>query len=245
MLRRAMRPGTVRLDPDDLRGAHPDSFDLVNTTPRLADDAVRPDAEAWQIEAEAYVRERRGSLVIEADFTSAADFRLSAHRFARAGYRIEVVVLAGREADTRQATLVRHVRALELDVITALPTPAAHARACRTVGDITVAAANDPSIATVLVLDAGHQALGRDRWAPRALAGARNRPYTEQEAARFRTVQRTLHQVLLHLRREAAGLTAQAQHLMPHPWRARPVEYSSEVRRLPAAGRLVSSPAVP
>ncbi|MFJ4320576.1 zeta toxin family protein [Streptomyces lavendulae] len=192
MLRRAMRPGTVRLDPDDLRGAHPDSFDLVNTTPRLADDAVRPDAEAWQAEAEAYVRERRGSLVIEADFTSAADFRLSAHRFARASYRIEVVVLAGREADTRQATLVRHARALELDVITALPTPAAHARACRTVGDITVAAANDPSIATVLVLDAGHQALGRDRSAPWALAGARNRPYTEPEATRFRTVQRTL-----------------------------------------------------
>ncbi|MFE6849054.1 hypothetical protein [Streptomyces sp. NPDC057686] len=80
--------------------------------------------------------------------------RLSASRlFARAGYRIEVVVLAGREADTQQTTLVRHARALEHDVITALPTPAAHAWACRTAGDITVAVANDPSVATVLVLD--------------------------------------------------------------------------------------------
>lgn len=75
-------------------GAAENSFDLVNTTPRIADEAVRPDAEAWQAEAEAYVRERRGRLVIEADFTSVADFRLSASRFARAGYRIEVVVLA-------------------------------------------------------------------------------------------------------------------------------------------------------
>ncbi|MEV7526183.1 zeta toxin family protein [Streptomyces sp. NPDC091371] len=147
MLRQVMRPGTVQLDPDDLRGSHPDSFDLVNTESRLAD-------EAWQAEAEAYVRERCGSLAIEADFTSACDFRLSTRRFARAGYRIEVVVLACRETDTRQATLVRHARALELDVITALPTPAAHARFCRTVGDITVAANSDPDIAAVLVLDA-------------------------------------------------------------------------------------------
>ncbi|MFE6912280.1 zeta toxin family protein, partial [Streptomyces erythrochromogenes] len=102
---------------------------------------VLPDAEAWQAEANAYVRERSGSLVIETDFSTAADFRLSANRFARAGYRIEVVVLAGREADSRQATLVRHARALELNVVTALPTPTSHARASRTAGDITVAAA--------------------------------------------------------------------------------------------------------
>ncbi|MEU6019716.1 zeta toxin family protein [Streptomyces sp. NPDC047515] len=104
MLRRAMHPGTVHLDPRDLRGSHPDYFQLVTDSPRIADEAVRADAEIWQAEAEAYVRERRGDLVIEADFA------LSAGRFARAGYRIEVVALAGRAADSRQRTLVNHAR---------------------------------------------------------------------------------------------------------------------------------------
>ncbi|WP_405759552.1 hypothetical protein [Streptomyces sp. NBC_00073] len=33
MLRRAMRPRTVVLDPDLLRGHHPDHFQLVNAPP--------------------------------------------------------------------------------------------------------------------------------------------------------------------------------------------------------------------
>ncbi|MFD6465625.1 DEAD/DEAH box helicase family protein [Streptomyces goshikiensis] len=53
MLRRAMRPRTVVVDPDLLRGHHPNHFQLFNDTPRTADDLVRPDAEDWQAEAEA------------------------------------------------------------------------------------------------------------------------------------------------------------------------------------------------
>ncbi|MFG2979564.1 zeta toxin family protein [Streptomyces sp. NPDC048331] len=154
MLRRAMRPGAVRLDPENPRASHPDYLELMATTPRTAGEAVCTDAQEWQAEAEAYVRERRGDLVIESDYASAADFLASAGRFARAGYRVEVVVLADREADSRQNTFVRHARALELDVVTELPLAAAHARACRAAGDITVAAASAPDIAAVTVLDA-------------------------------------------------------------------------------------------
>ncbi|MFG2979245.1 zeta toxin family protein [Streptomyces sp. NPDC048331] len=240
MLRRAMRPRTVVVDPDLLRGHHPDHFQLIDDTPRLADELVRPDAEDWQAEAEAYVRERRGDLLVEADFTSAADFALSAGRFARAGYRIEVVVLAARATDSRQRTLVRHARALELDVVTALPTPAAHARACRVAADIVAAAATDPSISAVRVIDGDHRALGRDRWAAWALAAARRRPYTDGEAAGFHAVQRALHRVLPRMREEIAGITVQAQPLMPAAWRARVVEHRSGPARLPlpAAGWL-------
>ncbi|MEU5810935.1 zeta toxin family protein [Streptomyces sp. NPDC047718] len=230
MLRRAMRPRTIVLDPDLLRGHHPDHFQLVNDTPRIADELVRPDAEDWQAEAEAYVRERRGDLLIEADFTSAADFTLSAGRFARADYRIEAVALAGRAADSRQRTLVNHARALELDVVTALPTPAAHARACRVAADIVAAAVADPSISAVRVMDGDHRALGRDRWAAWALAAARRRPYTDGEAACFHTAQRALHRVLPRLREEIADITAQAQPLMPAAWQARPVAHQSPVR---------------
>ncbi|MFI8504550.1 zeta toxin family protein [Streptomyces sp. NPDC085524] len=234
MLRRAMRPGTVVVvDPDLLRGHHPDHSQLIADTPRLADDLVRPDAEDWQAEAEAYVRERRGDLLIEADFTSAADFALSAGRFARAGYRIEVVVLAARAADSRQRTLINHARALELDVVTALPSPAAHARACRVAADIVAAAAADPSISAVRVIDGDHRALGRDRWAAWALAAARRRPYTDGEAVGFHSVQRALHRVLPRMREEIAGITAQAQPLMPAAWQARPVEHHSGPARLP------------
>ncbi|MFE3146021.1 zeta toxin family protein [Streptomyces sp. NPDC059218] len=51
MLRRAMLPGTVRLDPRSLRGSHPEYSQLVTDSPRLADEAVRADAEIWQAEA--------------------------------------------------------------------------------------------------------------------------------------------------------------------------------------------------
>ncbi|MFF5491545.1 zeta toxin family protein [Streptomyces virginiae] len=226
MVRRAMRPRPVRLEPRGLRGAHPDYFQLVTDSPRIADKLVRPDAEEWQAEAEAYLREQRSDLTIEADFATLADFRLSAARFARARYRIEVVALAGRAADSRQRTLVDHARALELDVMTALPTPTAHARARQVAAEIVAAAASDPAIAAVTVLDADLQALGHDRaGAPRALTVEGLRPYTEQEAARFHAVQRALHRVLPQMREEINGLAVQARPLMPAPWQARPVEH--------------------
>ncbi|MEU8434546.1 zeta toxin family protein [Streptomyces sp. NPDC029216] len=244
MLRRAMRPGAIRLDPENMRGSHPDYLALMATTPRIVGEAVRPDAEEWQAQAEAYVRECRGDLVIEADYAGPAEFLASVDRFARAGYRVEVVVLAGREADSRQGALIAHARALELDVVTELPLPAAHARACRTAGDITVAAAAAPDVAAVTVLGTDRQSLGRGQWAAWALAAARHRPYTDSEAARFHAVQKALYQVLPHLRTELAGLTAQAQPLMPLPWRSLPLEYRPTRARLPLAvsGLTVSCP---
>jgi predicted ABC-type ATPase len=233
MLRRAMRPGTVLLETEVLRGTHPDYAQLVTDTPRTADELVQADTEDWQAEAEAYVRERRGDLLIDADFTSTDDFTLSAARFARAAYRIEVVVLAGRAADSRQRTFVRHARALQIDVPTALPTPAAHARARRIAAGITEIAATETHISAVRVIDGDHRALGQDRWAAWAWAAAQSRPYTAEEAARFHTVQRALHQALPHLCDEIDGITVQARPLMPAAWQARPVEHRPVPARLP------------
>ncbi|MFF1511838.1 zeta toxin family protein [Streptomyces sp. NPDC058326] len=225
MVRRAMRPRPVRIEPDRLRGAHPDHFQLVSDSPRIADELVRPDADEWQAEAEAYVREQRSDATIEADYLTVDDFRLSAARFARARYRIEVVALASQAADSRQSTFIRHARALELDVMTTLPTPAAHARSRRVAAEITAAAAADPDIAAVTVLDADLQALGRDHAAPWALTAETLRPYTEREAARFHAAQHALHGVLPRMREELNDITAQARPLMPARWQARPVEH--------------------
>ncbi|MFD3700725.1 zeta toxin family protein [Streptomyces sp. NPDC058646] len=233
MLRRAMRPGTVLLDPGVLRGSHPDYFQLVIDQPRTAPEAVRPDTEAWQTEAEAYVREWRGELVIKSAFADVDQFIVSAARFARAGYRIEVAAIAARPTDSRQRTLVNYARALELDVHSELPTPAAHARACTVGADIVAAAAADPAITAVRVIDGDHRALGADHWACWSLAAARRRPYTAQEAARFHAVQRALHQRLPRLGDELNGLTVQAQALMPPAWQARQVESRADREYLP------------
>ncbi|WP_256725815.1 hypothetical protein [Streptomyces sp. IMTB 2501] len=80
--------------------------------------------------------------------------------------------------------MVGHAQAaLQLDVVTALPTPAAHARACRAADDIVAAAAADPSVSTVRAIDSDYRELGRDRQAVFAHAAARRRPHTAQEAA--------------------------------------------------------------
>ncbi|MEU7031389.1 zeta toxin family protein [Streptomyces sp. NPDC046275] len=215
MVRRAMRPRPVRIEPSGLRGAHPDHFQLVTDSPRIADELVRPDADEWQAEAEAYVREQRSDATIEADYLTVDDFRLSAARFARARYRIEVVALAGRAADSRQSTFIRHARALELDVMTTLPTQAAHARSRRVAAEIVAAATADPDTASVTVLDADLQALGRDHAAPWALAAESLRPYTEREAARFHAAQRALYGLLPRMREELSDIAAQARPLMP------------------------------
>ncbi|MFG3532397.1 hypothetical protein ACGF8B_37575 [Streptomyces sp. NPDC047917] len=78
--------------------------------------------------------------------------------------------------------------------------------------------AADPAVATVTVLNTAHQALGRDRWAPRVLAAERRRPCTEQEAARFQTVQRALRQALPRIREEVSDIAAQAWPLMRARW---------------------------
>ncbi len=238
MVRRAMRPRPVRLEPRGLRGSHPDYFQLVTDSPRIADELVRPDADEWQAEAEAYLREQRSDVTIEADYLTVDDFCLSVSRFARARYRIEVVALAGRAADSRQRTLVDHARALELDVMTALPAPAAHARARRVAAEIVQAAACNPDIAAVTVLDTDLQALGRDRAAPQAWTAEGLRPYSAQEAARFHSVQRALCRVLPRMREEISGLAVQARPLMPAAWQAQPVEH----RPGPARPVLLAAP---
>ncbi|MFJ5726373.1 hypothetical protein [Streptomyces sp. NPDC093149] len=83
------------------------------------------------------------------------------------------------------------------------------------------------------MLDADHQALGRDHAAPWALTAGRLHLYTEQEAARFHAVQRALYRVLPRMREEVRSITTQARPLMPAQWGACPVEHRTGPVRLP------------
>ncbi|OLZ64225.1 hypothetical protein AV521_36165 [Streptomyces sp. IMTB 2501] len=245
MLSRALRPGAVLLDPDLLRGTHPDHFQLVNDTPRTADELVGPDAQDWQADAEAYVRGRRGDLLIAADYTSAADFALSAGRFARDGYRIHVVAPAGRRRRQPAEHLGR-----------ACPGGSAARRGYR---------APHSGRARAGLPGRGRHRGGRGRRPKRQhgegdrqrLPGARSRPAGclrpcrrpassphRPGSRRFHAVQRALHQALPRLRDEIRGITAQAQPLMPAPWQARPVKHQAAARLpLPAADWLKRSAA--
>ncbi|MFB7576840.1 zeta toxin family protein [Streptomyces sp. NPDC056165] len=77
MLRRAMRPGTIRLSSDDFKAAHPDYLQLLKVDPRGASAAIRPDYKAWFSRAEQYVRDRRADVVIESAPDSAGTSRAS------------------------------------------------------------------------------------------------------------------------------------------------------------------------
>ncbi|MFE9370612.1 zeta toxin family protein [Streptomyces sp. NPDC006711] len=85
MVKRAMRPGTTRLEGDDFKAAHPDYYQLLRDDPRSAGAAIRADYRAWFTRAERHVRERRGDVLIEAAPGSAAEFLDSALPFAAEG----------------------------------------------------------------------------------------------------------------------------------------------------------------
>ncbi|MFH8387815.1 zeta toxin family protein [Kitasatospora sp. NPDC018058] len=108
LVRRALRR-PVHLVGGDFKVLHPDYLHLLRTDPRRASEKIRADYRAWQAKAEAYVRERRGDLLIETTPAGAAQFA-AAKVYRRAGYRVELLVLAVRAADSRQGTAHRYAQ---------------------------------------------------------------------------------------------------------------------------------------
>ncbi|MEV8312221.1 zeta toxin family protein [Streptomyces flavidovirens] len=66
MLRRVLRARRpTRIEGGMFKALHPDYRRLLEEEPRTASARIRPDYRRWQDQAEAYVRERRGDLLIE------------------------------------------------------------------------------------------------------------------------------------------------------------------------------------
>ncbi|GHE71950.1 ATP/GTP-binding protein [Streptomyces longispororuber] len=220
MVRRAMRAGTTRLVGDDFKAQHPDYFQLLRDDPRGAGAAIRADYRAWFTQAEQYVRERRGDVLIEAAPGSVAEFLDSAVPFAASGYPVELVVLAVREADSRLATALRYARALQRGGTGRFTSRAGHTTCFRALTDLVALAERHPQIAAITVIRRDGQALlrheadgaGRASW---ALAAERSRPYTEQEAAAFLGLHQGLRRALPRHREELDDIAALARPLMP------------------------------
>ncbi|WP_446459128.1 zeta toxin family protein [Streptomyces niveus] len=220
MVKRAMRPGTTRLEGDDFKASHPDYFQLLNDDPRNAGASIRTDYRAWFARAEAYVRDRRGDVLIEAAPGSAQEFMGSALPFAGAGYPVELVVLAVRAADSRLATALRYARAQQIGVNGRFTSEAGHDQCFRALADVVALAQRHPAITAITVIRRDGQALARHKVgaagaASWALEAERARPYTEQEATAFLSLHQALRRALPRHRRELDAIAALARPLMP------------------------------
>lgn len=225
LVQRAMRGrDPVRIVGDDFKAHHPDYLQLLQEDPRGAGAAIRADYRAWMAEAEAYVRARRGDVIIEIAPGSAEDFLRGAVRYHEAGYRVDLVILGVREADSRQGTAHRYVRVQQLGAPGRFTSQAGHDRCYRAVADVAAMAEAHPAIDSVLVMRRGEEAVYRSDGpagltgggrAAAALAAERMRPYTDQEAAWFLSVHRTVWAALPQHRAELAHIMALARPLMP------------------------------
>ncbi|MFE2943354.1 zeta toxin family protein [Streptomyces sp. NPDC059255] len=218
--------GVTRLSGDDFKALHPDYLQLLIDDPRGAGAAIRTDYRAWMAQAEAYVRARRGDILIEGAPGSVEEFWSSARPFARDGHRIEVVVLAVRAADSRQGTAHRYAQVTRSGMPGRFTSRAGHDTCYRALSEVVRSAESDPAVTAVTVLRRDFHALFRNErgadgsWrrpagAALALVRERHRPYTLPEAARFLAVHRELVAALPQYRAELRDIVSLAFPLLP------------------------------
>ncbi|MFE0601657.1 zeta toxin family protein [Streptomyces sp. NPDC058892] len=227
---RAMKErGVTRISGGDFKVMHPDYLRLQEDNSREAGAAVRADYRAWIAQAEGYVRERRGDVLIEAAPGSVEEFWRGARPFAEAGYRIEVVMLAVREADSRQGTAHRHALQQRRGLPGRFTSKAGHDRCYRALPAVVRSVETDDAITSVTVLRRDFTVLYRQEvgtgWtgAALALAAERCRRYTEAEAACFLRAHKALLAAMPRYRRELEEIASLARELMPERLRPRPL----------------------
>ncbi|MER8188397.1 zeta toxin family protein [Kitasatospora sp. NPDC094015] len=233
----------VHLSGDDFKVLHPDYPQLLQTDPRRASERIRTDYRAWQARAEAWVRERRGNLVIETTPAGPARFAADAAAYRRAGYRVALLVLAVRAADSRQGTAHRYARLSGRGLPARFTTTAGHDAHFHALADVARAAEDLAVVDQVTVMRRDGTALYRSRptrghqpgtsAAALVLLAEQARPYTAQEAGAFWAIQRDMHAAMPQYRDELVAIGAQAGPLMPDALRPRRLEAPATAAALP------------
>ncbi|GAA1924238.1 zeta toxin family protein [Streptantibioticus ferralitis] len=247
LLRRALRGRATRISGDTFKAYHPDYLQLLSEEPRTAGARIRFDYRAWQAMAEGYVRERRGDVVIEIAPGNADHFTAGAMLYRQAGYRVELVVLAVRAADSRQGTADRYAQVSQLGGPARFTTAGGHDSHFSALADAVAAAEQVPVADSVMVLRRDTTVVYRnertpqDSWArPTGAAGAllaeQSRPYTSGEAEKFWAVQRRLRAQLPHYRDELAHIARLAWPLMPSHLQPHRLPGPAAVAALPLPG---------
>ncbi|WP_245766711.1 zeta toxin family protein [Streptomyces colonosanans] len=244
VLRRALRGRPTRISGDDFKASHPDYYDLLREEPRTAGDRIRADYRAWQAMAEAAVRERRGDVTIEIAPGSVAGFVEGAMAYRRAGYRVELVVLAVRAADSRQGTAVRCADVNRLGGHGRFTTAAGHDHHFAVLAEAVAEAEQEAVADSVMVWGRDGTVLYRNDLTPqgswaqpagavKALLAEQRRPYTSREAARFWALQRRLRAELPHYRHDIEQIARLARALMPAHLQPRRLPGPTAVAALP------------
>ncbi|MEV7783610.1 zeta toxin family protein [Kitasatospora sp. NPDC088351] len=227
MVRRALRERRpVWIAGELFKAAHPDYFRLLREHPRTASARIRADYKAWQARAEAYVRERRADAVIEIAPGSTNAFLDDATAWRRAGYRVELLVLDVRAADSRQGTALRYAEVSRGGTLPGrFTTASGHDRCLAALLECVQAVEDQALVDHITVIRRDNTAvfrntLGDGQWtgpagAALATRAGQVRPYTEQEARHFLARQRELRAGLPQYRREVDAITRLAWPLLP------------------------------
>ncbi|MEU0074097.1 zeta toxin family protein [Streptomyces sp. NPDC006332] len=222
---RARRP--TRIEGGMFKAVHPDYRRLLEEEPRTASARIRPDYRAWQEKAEAYVRERRGDLLIEIAPDDVAHFLDGARRHHAAGYRVELIVLGGRAADSRLGIATRCAEVARIGGTPRFTPTAAHKVSFHLLADVVRAAEEAPHIIdSVSVIRRDLTALYRNArtpggaWASPSRGGdavesEQQRPYTPTEAAQFLATLQRVQGELPQYRQDLVEIAALAWPLMP------------------------------
>lgn len=234
----ALRPGAVLVSGEDFRAFHPGYARLLAERQRTAGAVLRADYRAWQDAAEEWLRRRRADVVVEAAPATGTDLLVAASRYQAAGYRVEMLVLAVRAADSRQGTAHRFALALEHGLPSRFTTSQGHDRCYRALAALAAAVDRHPAVHTVTVTDRDVRALpARQGGTAAMLEAERQRPYTNAEASRFAAVQRRLWASLPQHRAELSEITTLAAPLLPPGFQLRGLTNGAAERHLLPARR--------
>ncbi|MGW8730538.1 zeta toxin family protein [Streptomyces sp. NPDC055808] len=249
-LRRALRHRKpTRIEGGFFKSMHPDYRQLLKEEPRTASARIRADYRAWQAQAEAYVRERRGDLLIEIAPDSPGHFLDSARQAHRAGYRVELVVLGVRAADSRMGSALRCADVARIGGRPRFTAAAAHDATFALVADVVRAAEHEPAtVSSVSVIRRDLTAVYRNertpggRWSRPPMGGdmvevEQQRPYTAAEAARLLADLHRVQRELPQYRSDLVEIAALAWPLMPAHLRPRTLASTITTARLPVPWR--------
>lgn len=228
LLRRALhRRRPTRIEGGMFKAMHPDYRRLLQEQPRTASARIRADYRAWQEQAEVYVRARRGDLLIEIAPDSVGHLIDSARRHHRAGYRVELVVLATRAADSRLGAATRCAEVARLGGNPRFTSAAAHNATFNVLPDVLRAAEDEPhAVHSVSVIRRDLTVVYRNERTPdgtwaqpplggHALEAAQQLPYTPTEAGQFLATLQRVQSELPQYRSDLIEIAALAWPLMP------------------------------
>lgn len=105
---REMNHNAVIIDPDELRGYHPDYDNLMKQDNRNAAARVHGDASAWAFELFEAAVQARCNIIIDGTMRNTEKISRQCQRLREAGYRVEVRIMAVSELHSRLGIVRRY-----------------------------------------------------------------------------------------------------------------------------------------